>query len=113
MNRALLVGINAYPGQPLNGCVNDVQDMASYIEASRGFGRGDIHLLTDTAATTVAIKSELEWLLRDAGNGDRLLFHYSGHGTTMPTPQRAVVDAICPADFDFTPQHALTAMDFA
>ena len=27
MNRALLVGINKYPGQPLNGCVNDVQDM--------------------------------------------------------------------------------------
>ncbi|HET7402221.1 MAG TPA: caspase family protein, partial [Usitatibacter sp.] len=30
-NRALLVGINAYPGQPLNGCVNDVKDMAGLL----------------------------------------------------------------------------------
>ena len=31
MNRALLVGINKYPSSPLNGCINDIQDMADFL----------------------------------------------------------------------------------
>ena len=117
MNRALLVGINSYPSAPLRGCVNDVVDMAQFLVASCGFTDADIRLLVDDRATTEAIRERLTWLVNGARAGDRLFFHYSGHGTILPlrsstgnvTEQH---DAICPVDFDFTPEHALTDDDF-
>jgi hypothetical protein len=36
-NRALLVGINRYPNVPLDGCVNDVKDMANLLVSRCGF----------------------------------------------------------------------------
>jgi hypothetical protein len=51
MNRALLVGINSYPGAPLNGCVNDVTDMANFLVDNCNFTMSDIRLLTDARAT--------------------------------------------------------------
>jgi len=111
-DRALLVGINDYPGQPLQGCVNDVRDMAKFLVDKCGFDTGDIRLLVDARATTQGIKERLSWLVADAGPGDRLLFHYSGHGTQFPVRDakgkvNAVHDSICPVDFDWTREHAL------
>jgi hypothetical protein len=51
MNRAFLVGINAYPGNSLNGCVNDITDMAQFLVERCGFQHADIRLLTDGRAT--------------------------------------------------------------
>jgi hypothetical protein len=112
MNRAFLVGINAYPGQPLNGCVNDVNDMADFLVKNCGFQPSDIRLLVDSRATTDNIKERLSWLTSGAAKGDRLLFHYSGHGALFPERDNngdivAVHDCICPVDFDWTREHAL------
>lgn len=63
MNRALLVGINAYPGNELRGCINDVTDMADHLVKSCGFKVEDIRLLVDERATTVGIRERLEWLV--------------------------------------------------
>ena len=52
MDRALLVGINAYPGAPLAGCLNDVTDMATFLTSKSGFAADSIRLLTDSRATT-------------------------------------------------------------
>lgn len=84
-HKALLVGINKYPGAPLQGCVNDVHDMAAYLTAHRGFASTDISLLLDHAATTRAISKALKTLVAGVKPGDRVLFHYSGHGAQVPT----------------------------
>lgn len=117
MNRALLVGINNYPQQPLRGCVNDVSDMADFLVAKCGFALGEIRLLVDERATKDAIIERLGWLLTGLRSGDRVLFHYSGHGVQLPTrnPQGEVDgldEAICPVDFDWNDLHTIRDKDF-
>jgi hypothetical protein len=117
MNRALLVGINAYPGNELRGCVNDVSDVADFLVARCGFRADEIRLVIDARATTAAIRARLVWLIKGAKAGDRLFFHYSGHGAVFPTRDAAgkvsrVAECICPVDFDWTEKHVIRDRDF-
>lgn len=118
MNKALLVGINQYPNpNELLGCINDVTDMAEFIVAHCHFSHKDVRLLTDERATTKAIRDRLDWLVKDAKSGDRLFFHYSGHGVLLVDRTRTGKlkgphCAIAPVDFDFSPKYALTDDDF-
>ena len=119
MNRALLVGINAYPSQPLRGCVNDVVDMARLITSKPfGFKKKGVRLLTDARATRDAIWDLLGWLTAGLRAGDRVLFHYSGHGVQLPTRNPAgevdkLDEAICPVDFDWTDATTIRDKEFA
>ena len=112
MKRALLIGINEYPGQPLNGCVNDVTDMAEYLTSVQGFASDDVRLITDDRATAEAIRERLGWLVEGASAGDTLFLHYSGHGTLFPVRDAngnvtELHGSLCPVDFDWTPEHAI------
>ena len=117
-SKALLVGINDYPGAPLRGCIDDVTNAASLMVKQGVFNTPEIHLLTDRQATTDTIKDRLRWLVAGAAAGDRLLFWFSGHGTLLPL-RDANGDmlsnecAICPVDFDWSPEHAITTSGFA
>jgi metacaspase-1 len=117
MDRALLVGINAYPGAPLAGCVNDVTDMAAFLTTTCGFAADSIRLLIDSRATTQAILERLYWLLDGLTPGDRILFHYSGHGTQFALRDDSgtvdrMDDAICPVDFDWAEPHMISGLQF-
>jgi hypothetical protein len=112
MKRALLIGINQYPGQPLNGCVNDITDMADLLVSSQGFATDDIRLLSDDRATADAIRDRIKWLVTGVASNDILMLHYSGHGTLFPVRDdqgnvTAVHGALCPVDFDWTEPHAI------
>ena len=116
--KALCVGINKYDGAPLSGCVNDVSDMAEFLVDHAGFNPDSVRLLTDKRATTAAILERLKWLVTGAKAGDRLVFHYSGHGAQVPTRDtKAEVDGllecVCPCDFDWEPEHMITDKQFA
>ncbi len=80
--RALMVGINAYPGAPLRGCINDVNQMKGLLKQYYGFTDDSFKILLDGQATAANIIAGLEWLA-DGGDDPQAVrvFHYSGHGS--------------------------------
>jgi metacaspase-1 len=87
--RALCVGINNfknYPGAALQGCVNDLNDMASVLKNLLGFRDADIKKLRDAQATKANIMSNLESMVEGAraGKYNYLAFSLSSHGTQVP-----------------------------
>jgi metacaspase-1 len=82
--KALLVGIDAYPPpNTLYECVNDVTNMRDILIKYYGFEVDNIRVLTDARATKQGIFDRLHWLIQDAALGDKLVFHYSGHGSQI------------------------------
>ena len=107
-NKALLVGINAYPNPSnnLRGCINDIVDMEYFIASkNKVYPKENIRTLTDNKATKKAILTALNWLLLGASAGDQILFQYSGHGAQIPSKSHAIEkdgldEIICPYDFN-------------
>lgn len=107
-SKALLVGINRYklPGANLQGCVNDVTNLRDCLIKYFGFTAGNIRVLTDERATRRGILDGLMWLVKGAKSGDRLLFHYSGHGSQIRDLDGDEVkdhmdEVLCPHDMDW------------
>lgn len=108
VKKALLVGINKYPGSPLRGCVNDVIMIFKTLTVKFGFKAEDIKILTDFEATRKNIVGGIKWLTTGVGSGDAILFHYSGHGSqvavndwTSSTESDGLDEIICPVDLDW------------
>lgn len=81
-NRALLIGINNYLRiGDLNGCINDVWNMRDLLVRTFEYLPENISLLVDSSATKDRIKDRVNWLFNDVGDGDNLVFHFSGHGS--------------------------------
>ncbi|KAJ4882402.1 Metacaspase-9 [Raphanus sativus] len=116
---AVLVGCN-YPDtrNELHGCVNDVLAMKETLLTRFGFKQEDMEVLTDEPEsklkpTGANIKAALSRMVEKArnGTGDVLFFHYSGHGTRIPSVKPAHPfrqdEAIVPCDFNL-----ITDVDF-
>ena len=105
--RAVLIGINRYsiPGADLRGCVNDVKNMQDVLTRYYGFKTEDIVVLTDLAATKIAIQAAIVDLVGQAQAEDVLLLHYSGHGANVPDDDGDEADnrdeILCPTDLDW------------
>ncbi len=78
MSKALVVGINSYPNNPLNCCINDATALASIIDTN-GDGSPNFDVKT---AIDVQQKGELMYLIKKLfeGTTDTALFYFSGHG---------------------------------
>ncbi|KAE9599704.1 hypothetical protein Lal_00046089 [Lupinus albus] len=116
---AVLVGCN-YPNtsNELHGCINDVLAMRDVLVKRFGFDSTNIELLTDapgssssTMPTGANIKLALARMVDRAEAGDVLYFHYSGHGTRIPSKKKGhpfgQEEAIVPCDFNL-----ITDLDF-
>jgi hypothetical protein len=90
---ALLVGINNYASQPLEGCLNDVDLQRNLLIYRFGFNPKDILVLPDTKATRQGILTAFEeHLIKQAKPGDVVVYHYSGHGSRIFDPNPIVVE---------------------
>lgn len=96
-DRALLVGINDYSASrfevhgrvdkvaDLHGTHNDLADIRNMLQTSFGFADSDILELRDTEATHRGILNAIDdWLIAGTQPGDRVFFHFSGHGAQIP-----------------------------
>ncbi len=104
---AVIIGINAYPTMPLEGCLNDAIDVARYFEdicKKQGDlewvpkfllapNEGDRHNIGELAAlktnqqpTKANIIAAFEHF-KPAKDGDICLFYYSGHGSVVNAPK--------------------------
>jgi metacaspase-1 len=113
MNKALLIGINHYASQKsLAGCVNDVVDMQRLLVDQMAVERKDIVVLTDQHATAAAILKALRQLIAALEVGDRGYVHFSGHGarlqSTDPSEPDSMDEVLCPHDFNWTAETAVT-----
>ena len=111
---ALLVGIN-YRGtaDELNGCYNDVVNVATYLRTVLGYAPTAITMLTDgnrgsafpasVAPTRQNIIAGLSALVAGMVAGDEAVFHYSGHGTLIRDrngDEASGLDScLCPLDY--------------
>lgn len=107
--KALLVGINDYPGtrNDLQGCVNDITNVYDVLVKHFGFSPADIVMLSNSRARRAAILDGLKSLLAGAKEGDSLVFHYSGHGSQVRDTDGDELEdgkdeVLCPYDFDWS-----------
>jgi len=92
---ALLVGINKYHPRSgvtrLSGCVNDMQSVKQFIKKQYADLTPDCKELINTQATRANIINTFRsHLIKNAKEGDTVLFFYAGHGsnTQSATPFR-------------------------
>lgn len=107
-DRALIIGINAYTADakgngPLEGCRTDAQNMHQLIQEIWGYRPSQIKTLLDREATRRAILTAFDdWLVKGSQTGDRVLFYYSGHGSSVRDDNGDEDDGrdevLCPVD---------------
>ena len=85
--KALLIGINAYPSNPLRQCVSDMVKMSNYLDSLNGqFSEVSIKTMQDNEATKDNIILAVQNHLSQAGDDDVALLYYSGHGAQEQCP---------------------------
>lgn len=127
----LLIGVDAYPGHPLQGCVNDIDAVQRVLLderlaippasirrlASPKAGTRHETAIAEQPATYASIRAALTELGSERVRpGDRVFIYYSGHGKrVLVTGQDGVTfhrEAIVPVDFEATPGREAFLFDF-
>lgn len=91
--RALVIGVNAYPGITVNGvggqrnlrgAVNDARNMQKALTDFFGVQPDEIKLLVDADASRDSILAQFhEWLIGGTEEGDQAIFYFAGHGAQV------------------------------
>jgi hypothetical protein len=103
-DKALLLGINEYAYvSDLRGCENDVRDVSKLLVDTFGFSERNIRRHVNDAVTKVSIRDGFKWLVDGATSGDRLVLHFSGHGSYIESQNddEAVDELLCLYDMSW------------
>ena len=79
---ALLVGINDYPIQPLQGPQFDVIAIKKALTKNMGFENTNITTLLNEEATKSGILNAIDDLYKKSKKDDQVFIYFSGHGTS-------------------------------
>ena len=80
---ALVIGINSYENhRDLNYAVEDALSIKNLLINDFNFPRDNVTVLTNSDATQYNIKKELHHIVKNASEGDRVVFYFAGHGET-------------------------------
>ena len=91
MKRALLIGIDDYPGSPLGGCEADATVLADLLQRHYN-GAPNYTVRLVTSASTALTRGALRELLKDLfqnSRGAELLLFFAGHGSQTPWGQNS------------------------
>ena len=81
-DKALILGINDYKSvNSLNGCINDVHTMRSLLIDVFKFPEKNVKTLTNDQVVKSDVLEQLDWLFQGTKAGDRVVLHFSGHGS--------------------------------
>ena len=105
--QALLIGINYneddFKGDDLNGCVNDMNNLKSFLINKCHFLAEDVKTLCNNEATRENIQNELSKLVvfSHLNPGSEIWLSYSGHGSNITsfTEDDFKSEVICPSDY--------------
>jgi len=98
---ALIIGINKYQNvEPLHYAVNDAKSVKSMFIEKYGFKKENIIFLTDKEATKENILDGFSNILEKAGEKDRVVVFYAGHGETYKLPSGGDMGYLIPVDGD-------------
>ena len=109
MRKALVVGINSYPKNPLSGCINDANDITNILERHENGEKN----FSVKKKLDVPTKGELRSLIFDcfSGNADIALFYFSGHGYIDSVGGYLVTPDFSPHDWGVSMQEILTIIN--
>jgi len=105
--KALLIGINydqdMFKDDDLNGCVNDMNNLTSFLHSKCHFFDNDITRLCNNEASRENIQNELLDLVvfSHENPGCEIWLSYSGHGSNISsfTEDDSKSEVICPSDY--------------
>lgn len=106
---AIVIGIDAYPVNPLKCCVKDAKLLASTLRDRCGYDPDGILEMTDRQEdlgrrpTLNNLRHQIRRFLSDATPNDTVLVSYSGHGGLRSEgvgQNLKLIGYICPIDFD-------------
>ena len=98
---ALIIGINKYENvQNLNYAVKDAVSIQHILVNSFDFPAENTILLTDEKATKTSILQEFSNITKKAGDNDRVLIFFAGHGQTQDLPSGGEMGYLIPVDGD-------------
>lgn len=108
-DKAILFGINNYKSiSHLRGCENDLEDVRGLLVDSFGFEKRNVKSYSNEKVVQSAIAKGFDWLAEGTGPGDRLVFHFSGHGsyTTSTSSDKDVDELLCLYDMDWSDEQS-------
>ena len=96
---AVIIGINDYKHMPkLNYAVNDAVDIKEMLISKYNFKADHIKMILNDEASKNNITQSFHQLLKKAGEKDRVLVFFAGHGDTYTLPDGGEMGYLIPVD---------------
>jgi metacaspase-1 len=107
-SHALIMGISAYPEQPLAGVIKDMES-APKIARALGVRPENVVIKRDAELTAAGIRSAMESFAKRLKPGDRAFVYYSGHGTSETGAGGQCVQSLVGHDMKLMPKSEFQA----